>query len=157
MGQTKIDLLLDMTVNETAEAVDFYTKVFDAVQIGRECLLDGQLVQAELVIGEYVLVLSAWSEAAPARRPGVAAATTPLSFESDDVDSLLRRAVAAGARIGWLAGDVVERDAAEGPVVHDPAGLRWTIHGSHTSSHRARATPLPGTATPDRGAGHCDG
>jgi PhnB protein len=152
MEQQKVGLLLDMTVSEAAKAVDFYTSVFDAVQIGRECLLDGQLVQAELAVGDYLLTVSAWCEAAHVHQPEGADNTAPLTFESDDVDSLLRRAAAAGARIGRWPGD-----ATESAIVHDPAGLRWTIRGSHRPSLPVGTSRLPGTEGPDRAAGHCAG
>ncbi|MFI7306299.1 VOC family protein [Micromonospora aurantiaca] len=110
-----------LTVSDTSEAIAFYTDVFDAVAIQRECLLDGHVVHAELAVGGHRLTVSEWWEAGD---PSVAANRDEvLTIERTDPESVLRRAVAAGAHVEPPA-------APSHPVtLRDPAGLCWTVVG----------------------------
>ncbi|MGW5014206.1 VOC family protein, partial [Micromonospora chalcea] len=79
-----------LTVSDTSEAIAFYTDVFDAVAIQRECLLDGHVVHAELAVGGHRLIVSEWWEAGD---PSVAANRDEvLTIERTDPESVLRRA-----------------------------------------------------------------
>ncbi|MCX4390270.1 glyoxalase [Micromonospora peucetia] len=110
-----------LTVIDTAEAIAFYIDVFDAVAIERECLLDGRVLHAELAVGSHRLTVSEWHEAgAPAAAEG---RDDVLTIERADPESVLRRAVAAGARVEPPA------DPSHQVALRDPAGLRWTIVG----------------------------
>ncbi|MFG3714570.1 VOC family protein [Micromonospora sp. NPDC047730] len=108
-----------LSVSDTAEVVAFYTDVLDAVQLQRECLLDGRVLQAELAVDGHRLTVSEWAEAgSPAEgRDDV------LTIERTDPDAVLRRALAAGARVEPPAGP------AQQPTLRDPAGLCWTVVG----------------------------
>ncbi|MEU9508944.1 VOC family protein [Micromonospora sp. NPDC048170] len=110
-----------LNVSDTAEAIAFYTDVFDAVAIERECLLDGRVLHAELAVGGHRLTVSEWHEA------GASAAAESrddvLTIERADPESVLRRAVAAGARVETPA------DPSHQVALRDPAGLRWSVVG----------------------------
>ncbi|MBQ1073115.1 glyoxalase [Micromonospora sp. C31] len=110
-----------LTVSDTNEAIAFYTDVFDAVAIERECLLDGRVLHAELAVGGHRLTVSEWYEA------GVQSAAEGrddvLTIERTDPESVLRRAVAAGARVEPPA------DPSRQVTLRDPAGLCWAIVG----------------------------
>ncbi|MER7416976.1 VOC family protein [Micromonospora peucetia] len=110
-----------LTVSDTADAIAFYTDVFDAVAIERECLLDGRVLHAELAVGGHRLTVSEWHEAgAPAAAEGREDA---LTIERADPESVLWRAVAAGARVETPEG------LSHQVMLRDPAGLCWTIVG----------------------------
>ncbi|MER7335056.1 MULTISPECIES: VOC family protein [unclassified Micromonospora] len=110
-----------LTVGDTAEAIAFYTDVFDAVPLQRECLLDGRVLHAELAVGGHRLTVSEWHEA------GASAAAEGrddvLTIERTDPEAVLRRALAAGARVEPSAGPSHQ------PTLRDPAGLCWTVVG----------------------------
>ncbi|MER5337558.1 VOC family protein [Micromonospora sp. NPDC002717] len=111
-----------LTVGDTAEAIAFYTDVFDAVQIQRECLLDGRVLRAELAVGSHHLTVSEWDEARPSAG-GDSRDDDVLTIERADPESVLRRAVAAGAHVETQA------DASSHVTLRDPAGLCWTVVG----------------------------
>ncbi|MFG1778085.1 VOC family protein [Micromonospora sp. NPDC049048] len=110
-----------LTVVDTNEAIAFYTDVFDAVAIQRECLLDGRVLHAELAVGGHHLTVSEWWETGgPSPAEG---RDDVLTIERTDPESVLRRAVAAGARVEPAA------DPSRRPLLRDPAGLCWTVVG----------------------------
>jgi uncharacterized glyoxalase superfamily protein PhnB len=115
-----------LTVDDAASAMTFYREVFDAIELQRECLVDGQIVRAELVVGRHRLVISAWDSDVPAtgwgdERRAAAAADPVLRLECVESAAVLRRAVAAGACV------VPPADGAPTVVICDPAGQRWTL------------------------------
>ena len=114
-----------LTVDDAASAMTFYREVFDAIELQRECLVDGQIVRAELVVGRHRLVISAWDSDLPATGWGderrSAAADPVLRLACAESAAVLRRAVAAGARV------VPPADGAPAVVIRDPAGQRWTL------------------------------
>ncbi|SCL72099.1 Uncharacterized conserved protein PhnB, glyoxalase superfamily [Micromonospora citrea] len=110
-----------LTVSDTTEAIAFYTDVFDAVALQRECLPDGRVLHAELAVGGHRLTVSEWWEAgAPA---GAEGRDDVLTIERADPEAVLRRALAAGARVEPAA------DPSRQPLLRDPAGLCWTVVG----------------------------
>jgi len=105
---------IPLSVADADLAVAFYRDVFDATELDRECLMDGQILTAALVIGQHHLVVSEW-DPAPAD-PDAAVLTLECAASAE----LLERALAAGARLEPGAG-------AAGVVLRDPAGQRWMI------------------------------
>jgi PhnB protein len=112
-----------LTVDDAASAMTFYREVFDAIELQRECLVDGQIVRAELVVGRHRLVISAWDIDLPSwGGEGRSATADPvLLLECAESAAVLRRAVAAGALV------VPPADGATAVVIRDPAGQRWTL------------------------------
>ncbi|MEU6075123.1 VOC family protein [Micromonospora sp. NPDC047074] len=111
-----------LAVHDTAQTIAFYTDVFDAVQLDRECLLDGHVLHAELAVGSHRLTVSEWYDAAPpadAGSPGAGAGA--LTIERADAEAVLRRALAAGAHVE------PQPEAAHQIILRDPAGLCWNI------------------------------
>ncbi|MEV4512655.1 glyoxalase [Dactylosporangium sp. NPDC049525] len=114
-------------MNGAASAMTFYRDVFDAIELQHECLVDGQIVRAELVVGGTgsARTICAWDSDLPATGWGAerrAAATDPLLLlECVESVAVLRRAVAAGV---WV---VPPADGAPAVVISDPADQRWTL------------------------------
>lgn len=121
MATQQLSMGLYLTVNDTDQAIAFYTEVFEAILLQRECLLDGHVLEAELAVGNYRLTLSELSNGSG---PDDSATTNILTFECDDPDLVLRRAAAAGAEV-----EMSPAGSANGTVVRDPAGQRWAIVG----------------------------
>lgn len=108
-----------LAVSDVAPVVAFYTQVFDAVPVERECLLDGRVLHAELIVGGYRLTASEWYDGLPAgEQPAV------LTVTQDDPQLLLTRALAAGATLEPPV------EGLSGVVFRDPAGQRWEIVGA---------------------------
>ena len=110
-----------LTVSDVAPLIAFYVDVFDAVSTERECLLDGRVLQAEMIVGGYHLTAVEWYDD-PAADVGESPAV--LTVTPDDPQLLLSRALAAGAKLEPILGDVT------GVVFRDPAGLRWAVPGA---------------------------
>jgi PhnB protein len=112
---------LQFTVDNAAEAIAFYTSVFGAVELQRECLLDARPVAAELVVGEFQLTVSEWEPSVPARSLTDDENHLPLTLECDDPEALVRRATAGGASVGPGG------PSPDAVIVTDPVGQRWAI------------------------------
>ncbi|MGB2568719.1 VOC family protein [Micromonospora citrea] len=110
-----------LMVRDAAPVIAFYTDVFEAVPIERECLLDGRVLHAELAVGGHRLTVSEWCEGSRA----VDAVDGPavLTVTPDDPQSLIERALAAGAQLEAA-------DGAADAVFRDPAGQRWSVTGA---------------------------
>ncbi|WP_089153950.1 VOC family protein [Micromonospora sp. NBS 11-29] len=110
-----------LTVTDVATVTAFYAEVFEALPVQRECLLDGRVLHAELLVGGHRLTVSEWSDR-PADPGGPPA---PLALTPADPDLLVRRALAAGATI-----EPTDGGPPTGVVFRDPAGLRWAVPGA---------------------------
>lgn len=117
-----------LAVRRAAEAIDFYSKAFGAVEAGeRYQEEDGRIGHAELAIGPVVLYLSdEYAEIdvlGPESRGG---ATSSIVLQAADTDAVVEQAVSAGA--------TVLREPKDDPygrmaTLADPFGHRWMIHG----------------------------
>jgi len=105
-------------VEDAAQAIDFYKRVFDAVEKVRLCMPDGKIVHCELQIGDSRLNLAESMEGWPLH-PLLAQIFVP------DSDATFQRALAAGAKETMPMTDMFF-GAREGRVM-DPFGNTWTI------------------------------
>ncbi|MEV0002668.1 VOC family protein [Micromonospora sp. NPDC050980] len=110
-----------LAVTDVATVTAFYAEVFEAVPVQRECLLDGRVVHAELVVGDHRLTVSEWSD-----RPAGEGGDAPMSLTPPDPQLLVQRALAAGATLE-------PGGPPRGVVLRDPAGLRWAVPGANTT------------------------
>ncbi len=118
-----------------ARAIDFYKKVFGATEIMRMPRPDGQIMHAELRIGDSVIMLADEMPAMGALSPQTVGGTpVGLMLYVPDVNRTFHNAVAAGAK--------VERDLADqfygdrSGTFLDPFGHKWTV-----STHIEDVTP----------------
>ncbi|MEV4483203.1 VOC family protein [Micromonospora coxensis] len=111
-----------LLVRDAAPVIAFYTDVFEAVPIARECLLDGRVLHAELAVGGHRLTVSEWCEGP--RTADAGDGPVVLTIAPDDPRLLLERALAAGAQLEAAA------DGTADAVLRDPAGQRWSVTGS---------------------------
>jgi PhnB protein len=114
--------------DDTAKAIEWYTKVFGAVEKTRAVGPGGAIMHAELQIGDSrVMVNDAMGGGKSAKRFDA----LPITFwiYSDDCDAMFNRAVAAGAHVspgpmGQLA-DQFWGDRTG--MFTDPFGYQWTV------------------------------
>ncbi|MFI9644261.1 VOC family protein [Micromonospora sp. NPDC051925] len=105
-----------LTVTDASDAIAFYTHVFGAVPQRQECLPDGRVLTADLVVDGHRFTISEWAD------PPTATPRLPvLTVECVDADAVLRRAVAVGARVSAANGTPGE------VLLRDPNGASWAI------------------------------
>jgi len=118
-----------LVVRDGAAAIAFYRNAFGAIELGeRFSGPDGELIHAELGIGDSVVMLTdEGGDAAPARAPeslgGHVSAIMATYWE--DVDAAWERAVAAGARVVYPLSDQFYGERAG--RLRDPFGQQWML------------------------------
>jgi uncharacterized glyoxalase superfamily protein PhnB len=109
-----------------AEAIDFYKKAFDAVELSRMPGPNGKLMHGAVRIGDSVLMLTdempEWGSLGPLALKG---SPVVLHLYVPDADAAFAQAVAAGCTVTLPVADMFWGDR-YGQVV-DPYGHRWSI------------------------------
>jgi len=115
-----------LVVKGAAEAIDFYKKVFGAVEIMRMPQPDGRIGHAELRIGDSHVMLADEFPEMEVVGPGTLGNTSVgLLLYVDDVDKTVERAVALGATIKKPVADQFYGD--RNGTIEDPFGHKWTV------------------------------
>jgi PhnB protein len=124
-----------LVVKDAAGAIDYYKKVFGAKELFRLSGPDGRIGHAELKIGDSVVMLA---DEAPQMGslspPTIGGSPVRLLIYVDDVDKIVPRAVAAGAKILRPVADQFYGDRAGD--IEDPYGHRW-----HVATHKEDVSP----------------
>lgn len=119
-------LSLSLTVNDAAEALDFYTKALAAKELFRFPLPDGSVAHAEFMLGNCRLFIScpedSWQAAA---NPEDHTASCLFCLESEDPDQAYQRALDAGCTSVNAPSDQIW--GVRTAVVKDPYGYRWNF------------------------------
>jgi PhnB protein len=124
-----------LIVKDAAGAIDYYQKVFGAKELFRLCGPDGKVGHAELTIGDSVVMLADEHPGMGALSPqALSGSPVRMMHYVDNVDDLVRRAVAAGAKIVRPVEDQFYGDRAGG--IEDPYGHYW-----HVATHKEDVTP----------------
>ena len=115
-----------LVVDGAACAIDFYKDVFGAIERMRMPAAEGRIGHAEITIGGSLVMLA---DACPQMKafapvPG-ASAPVGLYLYVPDVDAVVARAVAAGARVERAVETQFYGDRS-GSIV-DPFGHHWSI------------------------------
>jgi PhnB protein len=121
-----------LRVHSTAEAIDFYSRAFDAREIFRLTEPSGRIGHAEVRIGPTTVMLSDEYPEHNIRGPRSLGGTTfSMHLHVADVDKAFEQAVAAGAAVvGPLQNQFYgERSG----TVRDPFGHEWLL-GGHLES-----------------------
>jgi PhnB protein len=124
-----------LVVKDAAHAIEFYKKVFGAQELFRLGGPDGKVGHAELRIGDSVLMLAdeapQMGSLAP---PTIGGSPVRILLYVDNVDDVVPRAVAAGAKIVRPVADQFYGDRAGG--IEDPYGHYW-----HVATHKEDVSP----------------
>lgn len=113
-----------------ADAMEFYKKAFDAVELMRLPGPDGRLMHGSMKINGCMVMLAdefgdvdeAHRNAAP---PTLGGTAVVLHLKVDDCDAWAARAVAAGAKTIMPMADMFWGDRYG--LIEDPFGHRWSI------------------------------
>ncbi len=120
------ELYTYLHVKKAAAAVDFYVKVFEAEEKLRLTEPGGRIGHAELDLGGTTLMLADEFPEYGIFGPGPDDVPhVTIHLHVDDADEVIRRAVAAGAKV-----EMEPRDHLHGErsgVIRDPFGHRWNI------------------------------
>lgn len=116
-----------LVVRGAAEAIDFYRLAFGAVEVFRMTDPgDGRVGHAELRFGETLVMLADEYPDFGALGPeSIGGSPVILHLQTNDVDALVKRAVAAGATLLRAPADQSYGERV-GQVL-DPFGHRWTL------------------------------
>lgn len=121
-----------ITCKDAASAIDFYKKVFGATEVMRMPGPNNQVMHAELQIGDSRLMLNdefpGTSEAPNPQAPASARGCSIFVY-TEDVDSVVQRAIDAGSRVDMPLQDMFWGDR-YGKFT-DPYGHSWSV-ATHT-------------------------
>jgi PhnB protein len=117
-----------LAVNNAAEAIDWYKRALGASELMRY-EDKGKIVHAEIKLGDSIVMLSdEWREGGHLSPRSLGGTPIGLMLYVEDVDSLFRQAVEAGATEERPLQDQFYGDRTG--TLLDPYGHRWTI-GTH--------------------------
>ena len=115
-----------LTCAGAADAIDFYKKAFNAVEVSRLPGPKGKLMHASLRIGNSALMLTdefpEWGGLGPKLLKG---SPVTVHLYVENVDAAVEEAVAAGAKITMPLADMFWGDRYA--QLEDPFGHRWSV------------------------------
>jgi uncharacterized glyoxalase superfamily protein PhnB len=118
-----------------ADAIEFYKKAFNAVELARMPGPDGKLMHAQLRIGTSTIMLvddfPDWGSVGPKALKG---SPVTIHLYVEDTDALYNQAIAAGATAKMPPADMFWGDRYG--VLIDPFGHSWSI-----ATHQRDMTP----------------
>jgi PhnB protein len=117
-----------LVVGDGAAAIAFYGRAFGAEELGdRFTGPDGELIHAEIQIGDSVVMITGDAADGPARSPehlgGMV--TCVMSLYWENVDAAWERAVSAGAEVIFPLEDQFYGE--RGGRLRDPFGQQWMM------------------------------
>jgi PhnB protein len=115
-----------LTVNNAAEAIDFYKRAFGATETMRFNMPDGKVGHADIRIGDSSIMLCDEFPEMDARSPeSLGGSPVMIHLYVDDVDAFVARALGAGAKVLTPVADQFYGDRAG--KLGDPYGHVWWI------------------------------
>jgi PhnB protein len=113
-----------------SDAIAFYTKAFNAVELHRLPAANGKLMHAAMKIGDSVFMMMdeapQWGALGPKALKGT---SVTIHIYVEDVDAVFKQAVDAGATVIMPVSEMFWGDRYG--QVEDPFGHRWSI-ATHT-------------------------
>ena len=109
-----------------ADAIDFYKKAFNAVELSRLPGPNGKLMHAMLMIGDSALMLNdefpEWGGFGPKSLKG---SSVTMHLYVNDADAAFAQAIAVGAKVTIPIADMFWGDRYG--MLEDPFGHKWSI------------------------------
>ena len=122
-----------LTMDNAAQAIEWYKKALGAQEISRHVGPDGKIMHAQLKIGTSPVLLN--DAMMGTKGPhGFGGSPASLWLYVEDCDALFTRAVGAGGKIQVPMADQFWGD--RGGAITDPAGYTWWI-----TTHKEDLTP----------------
>lgn len=115
-----------LTVINGSEAIQFYKNAFGAKELLRHATPDGKILNAQIKIGDSIVMLSDEFPGSDTRSPAsIGTSTVTLHIYTKDVNKLWDQAISAGARIVMPLSNQFwgERYG----QISDPFGHRWSL------------------------------
>jgi|SRR5699024_1014088 len=117
-------VIAHVMIDGAADAIDFYKKAFDAIELFRIASPDGRIIHAEIQIGGSTLMVG--DADPPFHDPKTAGGTTVgLHVYVDNVEEMTAQAIQAGAGEIQPAQDMFY--GARQSMVEDPFGHVWVL------------------------------
>jgi len=115
-----------LVVDGAAQAIDFYTQVLGATERMRMGGPDGRVGHAEIQFGDSVVMLAdEYPEMNFLSPPSIGGTPVNILVYVEDVDSLVKRATADGAKLLRAVADQFYGDRVG--VLEDPFGHCWSF------------------------------
>jgi PhnB protein len=117
-----------LVVADGAAAIDFYRAAFEAEEISERFTgAGGELIHAELRIGDSIVMLTEETDEAPAQSPRTLGGSVSAIMATywPDVDAAWERALAAGAEVIYPLADQFYGERAG--RLRDPDGQQWML------------------------------
>ena len=109
-----------------AEAIEFYKQAFGAVELGRLAGPPGKLIHAAIRIGDSaVMLVDEMPECGALGPKARGGSSVTIHLQVEDVDAVVARAVAAGAKITMPVDDMFWGDRYG--QIEDPFGHSWSV------------------------------
>jgi PhnB protein len=125
-----------LIIRNAARAVDFYRKAFDAIEVVRLEGVDGRIAHSEIKIGDASILLADEWEGVGATSPSaLGGSPVIIHLEVDDVDTMAKRAIEAGAKVIFPVQDQFYGERAG--RLQDPFGHLWLL------STKIESVPAP--------------
>jgi PhnB protein len=113
-------------IKGAAKALEFYKKAFGAVELFRMAGPDGRIGHAEMKIGDSMIMMADEHPDMGVKGPEAYGGTTVgICLYVEDVDTLYKRAIAAGGKEVRPLTDQFYGDRSG--TLNDPFGHTWTI------------------------------
>ncbi len=118
-----------LAVDNAEKALDFYKEAFGAVEVGERISFEGKIGHAEFKVADALVMIA--DEFPEYNRSPRALGGTPVIVHIyvDDVDALVKSAVAAG---GKLTRPITDEPYGRIARIRDPFGHMWMFNGPTT-------------------------
>ena len=124
-----------LTCAGAANAIEFYKKAFNAVEVSRTPGAQGKLLNARIRIGDSALMLMDEFPDFGALGPkSLKGSPVTIHLFVEDVDAMVKQAVAAGATITMPIADMFWGDRFA--ALEDPFGHLWSV-----ATHKVDLSP----------------
>ena len=115
-----------LTCDGASDAIEFYKKAFNAVEVSRVPDKNGKLANAMIRIGNSALMLMDEMPEMKAFGPkSLKGSPVTIHLQVEDVDAVVKQAVAAGALIHMATADMFWGDRYG--CLADPYGHKWSV------------------------------
>jgi PhnB protein len=124
-----------LIVSGAAKALDFYKRALGATEVVRMPSPTGQIMHAEIKIGDSMVMLADEHPQMGAKSPQtIGGSPVGICLYVEDVDALFKQAIAAGAKEERPVKDQFYGDRSG--TIRDPFGHQWTI-----ATHKEDVSP----------------
>ncbi len=134
MSETKVKSIPDgmnsltayLTCDGGSAAIAFYKKAFNAVETFRLARNDGKIMNAMIRIGDSgLMIMDEFPEMKALGPKSLKGSPVTIHLQVEDVDGVVKQAVAAGAKVHTPATDMFWGDRYA--MLEDPFGHHWSV------------------------------